>query len=82
MTAPALANHPAYDPAIPAKQAAAYISVHYRTLLDLTRDGKIVALRSPGGRITYRLSDLNGYLDEIRQASKVRRAPKEIDWGI
>lgn len=75
-----LTSHPHYDPAIPARQAAEYIGRHYKTLLDLTRRKRIAVIRTTGGRLSYRLSDLNRYLDSLREEPRTART-QEPDWG-
>lgn len=73
--------HPDYDPAIPARQAADYLSVHYKTLLALTRQRKIAVIRTAGGRLSYRLSVLNSYLDSLTEDPRESAATNEIDWA-
>lgn len=54
-----------YNPAYSSRKAAEYIDVHYRHLLELADEGKIKAHRTAGGRLKFRLSDLNEYLDTL-----------------
>lgn len=72
--------HPDYDPALPTKEAAAYLGIHRKTLQDLARRREVSAIRSPGGRLSFRLSTLNRYLDGRTDQSKPSKT-KEIDWG-
>ena len=73
--------HPDYDPAIPARQAADYLSIHYKTLLALTRRRKIAVIRTTGGRLSYRLSVLNDYLDSLTEDPRSSGATSEINWA-
>lgn len=73
--------HPAYDPALPTGQAANYLGIHIKTLRELTRRRRIAVIRSAGGRLSYRLSDLNAYLNGLRQAARAEKAAQDIDWG-
>lgn len=77
-----LAAHLAYDPALLTREAATYVGVHPKTLLDLARDGKVGHIQSKdGGRFRFRLSALNAYLESLE--SKPRQAaPQEVDWGL
>lgn len=63
--------HPAADPALPAELAAEYCGgIHVKTLLSDAQAGKIPSVqRSEGGRVRFRLSDLNAYLDNQRRAA-------------
>lgn len=81
MSLPSLSAHPDYDPAIPAKPAAKYCGMHYKTILDLTHRGKLPVIRSAGGRLSYRLSALNKYLDSLTEEPRKARPAPEIDWG-
>lgn len=63
-----ITNHPSYDPAVDPKVAAEYLNIHYKTLLRWTHEGQIAAIKTKGGRFSYRLSDLNAYLDSLRVA--------------
>lgn len=76
-----LKSHPSYDPAIPAPKAADYLGIHYKTLLTVTRQRRIPVIRSSGGRLSYRLSDLNAYLDSQREEPRQAKPAQEIDWG-
>ncbi len=76
-----LSAHPHYDPALPAREAAEYLALHYKTLLALTRARKLAVIRSKGGRLSYRLSDLNAYLDTLREEPRGPKALQEPDWG-
>lgn len=76
-----ITTHPAYDPAVDPKAAADYLNTHYKTLLRWTHEGHIAAIRTRGGRLSYRLSDLNAYLESRRVAPKSPKATQDIDWG-
>lgn len=80
MTSPVTA-HPAYDPALPTRQAAQYLGIHPKTLHDLTRRGRIAVVRTPGGRLSYRLSELNRYLESLTQRPRQAKTEPDIDWG-
>jgi excisionase family DNA binding protein len=58
-------SHATFNPAYSSRKAAEYIDVHYRHLLELADEGKIKAHRTAGGRLKFRLSDLNEYLDTL-----------------
>lgn len=55
-------DHPNYNPAMKPKEAAEYIGVHYKTIMRMAKDGELPCCKSPGGRVKFRLKDLNEYL--------------------
>jgi excisionase family DNA binding protein len=48
------------------KAAARYLGIHQQTLRKLTDQGKVPALNADGKR-TYRLEDLNAYIESLPQ---------------
>lgn len=76
-----LASHPSYDPPLSSKEAAAYLGVHYKTLLAMTRQKKLAVIKSEGGRLSYLLSDLNTYLQGRRESIAEPQSTDEIDWS-
>lgn len=74
--------HPDYDPALPTREAAAYLGIHPKTLQGLARRREVTAIRSPGGRLSFRLSTLNRYLDgQTVEDRRPSRRVRDIDWG-
>lgn len=76
-----LAQHPQYDPILTARQAADYIKCHYKTLLKMARRGALVTCRTPGGRLRFRLSDLNRYVNSLREEPRADGHTDDIDWS-
>lgn len=77
-----LSNHPAYDPALPTKEAANYLGLHSKSLLKLVKDRRLPHIESKGGRFHFRLSALNSYLDSMQIEPRESKPPKKINWGI
>jgi hypothetical protein len=76
-----LTAHPDYDPVLPAGPAADYVGKHVKTLYKVTMAGQIACIRSKGGRLSYRLSALNAYLDSLTEKPRSAKPTQEIDWG-
>jgi hypothetical protein len=79
-----LMAHPAADPVLTRNQAAQYCGRHPKTLERAAKAGDLPYLQTgDGGRIQYRLSALNAWLDTLSSTpTKPRRADKERQWGI
>jgi len=56
----------ATDPILTGDEAANYLRVHRKTLYRLTKRGELAVIKSPSGRVRFRLSDLEAYLDSQR----------------
>lgn len=80
---PRLFENKDFDPALTTKEAAEYTGLHEKTLLEDARSGEVAFIRrSENGRLRFRLSDLNKYLDSQRtQPSTQKSSDAEIDWG-
>ena len=50
------------DRLLPPREAAKLLGVTVLTLKNWIRDGKLVAVKTPGGHRRYKLSDLNGIM--------------------
>lgn len=83
-------EHPDADPVLSGDQAATYAGRHAKTLERAAKSGQLQYLQTrEGGRIQYRLSHLNAWLDSLtagRQATTKPRcrkqAPKVRPYGI
>ncbi len=56
----------AYDPAMRRTEAAEYLSISSRKVMELTAKGILGHFRTEGGHYRYRLSDLNAYVESVR----------------
>lgn len=74
-----------HDGVLTTKEAANYLGLHRKTLLQDAKDGLIPYYRRSNkerGRIRFRLSDLNNYLDTQRvDRRRKKAATDDIDWG-
>jgi len=52
------------DRLVTSRQLADQLAVSTETVLRWTRDGKLPAIRLPGGAIRYRESDLDAWIEE------------------
>jgi excisionase family DNA binding protein len=51
-------------------EAAVYLGVHFTTLRRWSDAGEVACIRTPGGRRRYALSDLQRFLERLRQAGR------------
>ena len=51
-------------------EAAVYLGVHFTTLRRWTDAGEVSCIRTPGGRRRFALSDLQQFLERLRQAGR------------
>ncbi|MEJ7787355.1 MAG: helix-turn-helix domain-containing protein [Solirubrobacteraceae bacterium] len=56
--------HPQPGKLLTAREVAEVLGVHTETVLRYTRDGKLSAIRLPGGGLRYRDETLQAWLDE------------------
>ncbi len=56
--------HPQPGKLLTAREVAEVVGVHTETVLRWTRDGKLLAIRLPGGGLRYREERLHAWLEE------------------
>lgn len=83
---PRLAEHSNYDPVLPRKEAADYCGCHPTTLTEDAYAGLVPYLRRSNGergRLRFRLSDLNRYLEAQRVNHRTAQSTGSdaVDWG-
>lgn len=75
--------HPNADPVLSLDQAASYTGLCGKTLKSDALAGKLASLqRKENGRVRFRLSDLNIYLESQRRPVRDFIKSKEIDWSL